>query len=173
MDVITRNELLIQYEPVVRWTIKCNWTLIRALGLDMDDVYQDLCIAAMKAIDAFDPHRSDSLKTHVICKLQYEVKNLKQRYKPHGLTGAQRADVVFCSLDYQPEQYRQLEIPVEAPYGLAELKEALSSLSPDERELIEEKARGIYHRKKEQRALLEATIHKLAGYYEGGVAVCY
>jgi len=173
LDVITRNELLIQYEPVVKWTIKRNWPLIRALNLDADDVYQDLCIAAMKAIDCFDPRKSDSLKTHLVSRLQYEVKNLKKRYNLHGLTGVKGIDVIFISMDYQPEECRQVEIPVESPYGLAEFKEALTLLSPDEREVVEEKVQGVYHRKKEQRALLAAAQEKITNYYERSTAVCY
>ena len=136
MNAITRNELFVQYEPVVKWTIKRNWSLIRALNLDADDVYQDLCIAAMKAIDCFDPRKSDSLKTHLVSRLQYEVKNLKKRYNLHGLTGTKGIDVIFMSLDYQTEECRKMEIPEEAPYGLAEFKEALTLLSPDEREVV-------------------------------------
>lgn len=173
MDVITRNELLIQYEPVVKWTIKHNRSLIQALRLDADDVYQDLCIAAMKAIDCFDPRKSDSLKTHLVSRLQYEVKNLKKRCNPHGLTGARGVDVIFISLDYQPKECRQMEIPVEAPYSLAEFKEALTLLSPAEKEVVVEKVQGVYHRKKEQRALLAAAQQKITDYYERSVVVCY
>jgi len=173
LDIITRNELLIQYEPVVKWAIKHNWTLIQALRLDTNDVYQDLCIAAMKAIDCFDSQKSASLKTHLESRLQYEVKNLKKRYSPHGMTGVRDTDVIFISLDYQPEECRQVEIPVEAPYGLAEFKEALTLLSPDEREVVEEKVQGVYHRKKEQRALLAAAQEKITNYYERSAAVCY
>jgi len=173
LDVITRNELLIQYEPVVKWTIKHNWPLIQALHLNADDVYQDLCIAAMKAIDCFDSQKSNSLKTHLESRLQYEVKNLKKRYRPHGLTGAHDADVIFISLDYQPKECRQVEIPVEAPYSMVEFKEALTILSPDEREVVEEKVQGVYHRKKEQRALLAAAQQKITNYYERSAVVCY
>lgn len=173
MDVITRNELFIQYEPVVKWAIKRNRPLIQALCLDADDVYQDLCIAAMRAIDCYDPQKSVSLKTHLASRLQYEVKNLKKRYGFHGLTGAQSTDVIFISLDYQPRDCRQMEIPVEAPYSLVEFKEALALLSPAEREVVEEKTQGVYHRKKEQRTLLAAAQQKITNYYERSVAVCY
>lgn len=173
MDVITRNELLIQYEPMVKWAIKFNWPLIQALHLDVDDVYQDLCIAAMKAIDCFDPQKSASLKTHLASRLQYEVRNLKRYYKSYGMTGKQVTDVIFVSLDYQSEEYQQVEIPVEAPYSLAEFKEALTLLSPDEREVVEEKVHGVYHQKKEQRAILAAAQQKITNYYERSVALCY
>lgn len=173
LDVMTRNELLLQYEPVVRWTIKHNWTLICALHLDADDVYQDLCITMMKAIDGFDPQRSDSLKTHIISRLQYEVKNFKRRYKPHGMTGARRADVVFCSLDYKPENYRHLEIPVEASYDLVEFAEAMALLSREEKTVVEERIEGVHHRAKAQQSILAAAQQKLSQYYERSAIACY
>lgn len=173
MDISIRNDLFLQYEPVIRWTIKRNYALIQALCLDISDVYQDFCIAAMRAIDGFDPRKSDSLKTHLVCRLQYEVKNLKRRYKPYGMTGAQPAGVVFCSIDYQPDTTCRLKIPVEAPYDLVEFHEALDLLTLAERNAVEEKMQGSYQHKKQQRALLTTAAEKLSQYYEKNAALCY
>ena len=173
MEVTIRNELFIQYEPVVKWAIRHNRQLIRALRLDTDDVYQDFCIAAMKAIEGFDSQKSDSLKTHLVSRLQYEARNLKRRYIPHGVTSAKDVEIIFCSVDYHPEGSRQIEIPIDAEYALVEYYEALSLLSPDEREVVEERADGFSDRRNEQLDLVAAAKLKLSQYYERSSVACY
>lgn len=173
MEVTMRNELIMKNESVIYAVIRRNWVLIRALHLDVEDVYQDLYIAAMRAVEGFDSKKSDSLQTHLASRLQYEIRNLKRRYKPYGMTGAYAADIQFCSLDDRPEGRRPLEIPSEAPFSLVEFKEALEALSPEELSVVDEKIRGVQLRTKKQRTLVCAAQEKLQKYYERGAAVCY
>ena len=165
-----RNELLVEYEPIIKWVIRNNQTLIRALALDYDDVYQDLCIAAIKAIDGFDPERSSSLKTHLVCKLQYEIKNLKVRYKPYGMTGTKKACPTFHSLDDQWKNH-QIDIPVDSPFDFIEFKEALTMLSFEERKAVTEKICGKQRRTQKYNELLETAMKKLAAYYGKAASV--
>lgn len=141
-------------------------SLIQAMRLDVDDVYQDFCVAAMNAIDTFDEKRSDSLKTHVATKLMYEAKNLKRKYRPYGFTGTIDGSAIYCSLDNARDGYGQLEVPVEAPYVNVEMRELLAMLSLDELRVLQEALDGVYHRKKEQKELITGIKEKAKWYMD-------
>ena len=55
MDFTSRNEIFLENEGMIRRVMRRNWPLICAMRLDRDDVYQELAIAALNAIDTFDP----------------------------------------------------------------------------------------------------------------------
>ena len=59
--------------------------MLYALHLELDDVYQELAIAALQAIDTYDDRRCDSITVHIWAKLQYAVLTIKRRNKPHGI----------------------------------------------------------------------------------------
>lgn len=171
MDTLTRNELFMQYEPMVKWAIRKNWPLIQALRVEREDVYQDLSIAAINAIDGFDSNKSTSLKTHVASRLQYEVLNLKRRYKACGLTGAIDDNISIRSLDYVDDDGFRLEVPYEAPYWAVEVKQIFAMLSPCELKSIGEAAKDNSSDMIIHQELLDAARSKLAGYLDlSGVA---
>ena len=173
MDVNTRNELLIENLWWVRTIISRNNLLIQSLRLDYDDVFQDLCMVALKAIDNFDSRKSDSMSTHVMSRMQYEIKNLKRRYIPHGMTAARNSNISFRSLDYQFNNGLHMEIPCEDSYSNLDMEDILSLLSPTERGVVLEKMEGVYHRKKEQRAILATASQKIMNVYnKGGAVAC-
>jgi len=170
MNIHTRNELLTENLNWVQRVINRNKLLIHALHLDYDDVYQDLCIAALHAIEHFDPEKSSSLQTHVMSRMQYEIKNLKRRYKPHGMTALNSADVVVLSLDYTGLDGFTIEIPCEDPCDWIDTTDILSPLSSAEREVVIEKVDGVYHRKKEQQNLLSSAAAKIMHFNDGLIA---
>jgi len=98
MDTNTRNELALSFENLAWWTIHRNENLLHALGLEYDDVFQDLMIAALAAVEGFDPERSESLFTHVRCKMQYAILDMRRAYKPGGMTGISSMEVTFTPL---------------------------------------------------------------------------
>lgn len=165
LDATTRNELFLEYENLVRWAMKKNMPLILALGLDLDDVYQDFSIAALNAIDGYDKEKSSSLATHICSRLMYEARQLKRRARPHGITGSLEKVVSFRSLDFNQNGHAVLEVPVEAPYIDIELQEMLDMLSLDELRIVQDVLDGVYHRKKEQRDLLMGIRMKVQRYY--------
>lgn len=77
--------------------------LLFALHLDRDDVYQELAIAALRAIESFDPSRSNSIKVHIWAKLQYAILDIKERHKPHGLAAFDRFGTSVWSLELAEE----------------------------------------------------------------------
>ena len=70
MDSISRNEIFLENEGMIWRVMRHNWPLICALRLDRDDVYQELAMAALSAIDNFDPARSECIQAHIWMKLQ-------------------------------------------------------------------------------------------------------
>lgn len=65
MDAITRNNIFIENMELINRTMHRHRLLLFALHLDRDDVYQELAIAALRAIESFDPSRSNSIKVHI------------------------------------------------------------------------------------------------------------
>lgn len=55
MDAITRNNIFIENMELINRTMHRHRLLLFALHLDRDDVYQELAIAALRAIESFDP----------------------------------------------------------------------------------------------------------------------
>ena len=70
MDFIERNEIFMDNEGMIRRVMRRNWALICAMRLDWDDVYQELAMAALNAIETFDPARSECIQAHIWMKLQ-------------------------------------------------------------------------------------------------------
>ena len=64
-------------------------SLIKAAHLDRDDVYQQLAIRLIRAVESFDPDKSE-LAQHINAQLQYELLNCTDSRTRYGLTGAPR-----------------------------------------------------------------------------------
>ena len=168
MDRYRRNELLLEYENVIHWVMKINSPLIAALRLEYDDVFQDLSIAAIRAIDRYDPLKSESLLTHLISRLQYEILNIRIRHKCHGMTGAEprRMEIRFLEIN------DSCTGSVSDEFALVELREILSMLSADQRRVVSEKIAGRHHRKECEQILLEAAQQLIRNCYLSGNGLC-
>ena len=55
MNSIERNDIFMDNVGMIRRVMRRNWALICAMHLDWDDVYQELAMAALNAIETFDP----------------------------------------------------------------------------------------------------------------------
>ena len=86
MDFTTRNDTFLENENMIRRVMRRNLPLIHALRLEWDDVYQELAIAALHAIDSFDPKRSECIRAHIWMQLQYAILTIKRRNRPCGIT---------------------------------------------------------------------------------------
>ena len=167
MTTEKRNDIFTQYQNVIWWVINKNRRLFSALHMEDDDVFQDLSIAALKAIDGYDSTKSASMFTHVVCKLQYEVPNIRERQKPLGMTGAKSTrHISIVYLDRDPVDGYPAEIPIEAPFDIVEITEdVISKLSVCERDAVKAKMAGYSLRKKEQLTALSSAQDKFADYY--------
>ena len=164
MEYFARNKLFSEYINVLHWTIHKNRRLLRALHLENNDVFQELAIVMLKAIDGFDNTRSTSLFTHIICKLQYAVLNLRDHYKPHGITGIKRGqNVVFAYTDNDDFTLCSDWVDLAADCVIA--TDLLRSLSNEEREAVRIRLEGRRLRRKVQKAALLTAQEKIMSYY--------
>lgn len=85
-SIATRNAIVEANLHCIDEVIRRNRALIRAARMDRDDVYQQLAIRLIKAVDSFDPEKG-TLEQHIYAQLQYEMLNCKRPYRLHGVTG--------------------------------------------------------------------------------------
>lgn len=83
-----RNALVETHLGCVWWTINKNRRLISAAGLDDEDVFQQLAIRMIRAVENYDPDKGKDLEQHIFAQLQYEVLNCKDGAKLYGIKGA-------------------------------------------------------------------------------------
>ena len=166
MDTITRNDLFFDYTDMIRRIMRRNRLLLYALRLEQEDVYQELAMAALMAIDAFDPSRSSSMEAHVWMKLQYAVLTIKQQHKPGGLTGLRGIRPCLCSVEFEEELGHPLAAPTVADVLEADqLRQALARLAPEEREVVIHYLEGIRPRRAKEQLDFATALDKLKVYY--------
>ena len=85
--IAQRNALVEKYLWCIDTVIRKNRPLMRAAGLEHDDVYQQLALRLIKAVAGFDPQKG-TLQQHIFAQLKYELFNCKSAYRICGLTGA-------------------------------------------------------------------------------------
>lgn len=83
-----RNALVETHLGCIWWTINKNRRLISAVGLDDEDVFQQLAIRMIRAVENYDPDKGKDLEQHIFAQLQYEVLNCKDAAKVYGIKGA-------------------------------------------------------------------------------------
>ncbi len=88
-SVAERNRIVEENLHRINKTIRRNWALIKAAHLDRDDVYQQLAIRLIRAVETFDPAKGE-LAQHINAQLQYELLNCKDSKTRYGFTGAPR-----------------------------------------------------------------------------------
>lgn len=167
-----RNEMLTGYENVIHWVMKRNLPLIQALRLEREDVFQDLCVEAIIALDRYDPNRGASCLTYLVDQLQYAVLNMKRKHKVHGMTGYDyREPVTFVPLNVDFDG-RPLDAPSEEAYELVELQMFLSSIPEQQQTLITERVCGKCHRRKAENAAIRQALDTILNEYVRGAEVC-
>ena len=110
-SVAERNRIVEENLHRINKTIRRNWALIKAAHLDRDDVYQQLAIRLIRAVESFDPDKGE-LAQHINAQLQYELLNCKDSKKRYGFTGAPRdlRGAVISLEDYSDMQYGGLMV---------------------------------------------------------------
>ena len=89
MDTDLRNVIVEEHLDLIDKVMRRNTALIYAAHLDWDDVYQQLALRLIRAVETFDPEKGE-LKAHLYSQLRYELLNCKNSYRMYGLTGAPR-----------------------------------------------------------------------------------
>lgn len=170
MDTMTRNQIFMENEEIITRVMRRNAPLLRALRLEWDDIYQELAVAMLNAINTFDPARSESLRAHIWMKLQYAVLDIKRRHSPHGMTAMGNSlSPQFYSVELAEEQgYPLPNRAYHAEDAIREqrLNQAMSRLEPQERHVVILYLNGESLRKKAQRAEFASAVEKLRRFYE-------
>lgn len=82
-----RNKIVEDHLWCIDAVMRKNAPLIRAARLDRDDVYQQLTIRLIRAVEGFDPEKG-GLRQHIFAQLKFELLNCKNPYRTTGITGA-------------------------------------------------------------------------------------
>lgn len=86
-SVAERNRIVEQHLWCIDSVIRRNTPLMIAAHLDRDDVYQQLAIRLIRAVEGFDPQKG-VLRQHIFAQLHYELLSCKSPYRTTGITGA-------------------------------------------------------------------------------------
>lgn len=87
MTTQERNRIVEAHIGAIWWTIGRNRALIRAAGLDTEDVFQTLAVRLIRAVDGYDPEKGQ-LENHIFSQLQYEILNCKDGARVSGIKNA-------------------------------------------------------------------------------------
>lgn len=88
-----KSDTIVERNAVVEANLTCidkvmrrNHGLIESAHLDKEDVYQQLALRLIRAVDTFDAQKG-KLKSHIYAQLKYELLNCKRPYRMCGMTG--------------------------------------------------------------------------------------
>ena len=160
------NSLYEEHKNLITGVIRKNRPLLSALRLEFDDVSQHLSITLLSAIRKFDPDRSTSLAAHIRCSLQYEILNIKRRFRPHGITGVPkgyRPD--FLYLDGVLTDGGVHDLPSDDDMTAIEFSELFDSLSEREDEALDMRLQGFPVRRKVHTEALDTVRHRYSVLY--------
>ena len=97
INIQKRNRIVENHLWCIDAVMKENAALIKAAHLDRDDVYQQLSLRLIRAVEGFDPQKG-ILAQHIFAQLKYELLNCKSAYRTTGITGApahyRKSDVI-------------------------------------------------------------------------------
>ena len=95
-SIETRNALVEAHLHCIDEVMRRNRALIRAAHMDRGDVYQQLAIRLIRAVENYDPDKGN-LEQHIYAQLQYEMLNCKRPVRLHGITGLP-TDFLGCKI---------------------------------------------------------------------------
>jgi hypothetical protein len=160
MDIDIRNEIMVKNQYLIKAALRRNNVLLKALRIENDDAFQELTIAMLKAIDCYNPIRSNSITSHISAKLQFAILDLKRKHKPYGITGTRGERVSAVSVECRYEN-DVIEIPYEDDRTLVEVSDIFAALAPPERNALNMRMDGHYLRRKKHRDSFTSACEKV------------
>lgn len=109
LTIAERNRIVEDHLHYIDRVIRKNSRLMKAAHLDHDDVYQQLALRLIQAVEGYDPDKSE-LGAHIWAQLQYEMLNCKDAAKRYGIKDA-------------PYNARGLVVSFDAFFGDSRLEE--------------------------------------------------
>lgn len=114
ITVQQRNEIFTELQRPIWCVINQNRRILTALHADLDDVYQDLALCAIRAIDRYDPKKSTaSVKTFAMKNVEAHIKKSFEYFRCRGLGGVAARNLesgVVVSLDFMLEAGLQFAV---------------------------------------------------------------
>lgn len=86
-SILERNRIVEEHLWCIDSVMRKNHALIRAAHLDYEDVYQQLTLRLIRAVETFDPDKG-VLRVHIFAQLRYELLDCKTPCRRYGITGA-------------------------------------------------------------------------------------
>ena len=77
MDVIIRNDLFTSYTGLIERVMRTNHRMLCTLSMEMEDIYQELSLAVLRALDSYEEQRATTMDAHVWMTLQCALADLK------------------------------------------------------------------------------------------------
>ena len=109
-----RNEIFMELERPIWCVINQNRRILDPLHADVDDVFQDLALCAIRAIDRYDPSKSmASVKTFAMRNVEEQIKKTCAYFRCRGLGGTTARNLesgVVVSLDFMLEAGLQFAV---------------------------------------------------------------
>lgn len=112
MTVEDRNYLFEEKEYLVNVTVNKHRRLIRACRMEEDDVYQELSLRLLQALDKYDAGKCPNLDAYLMLQLRYQLWNMSACSKRTGVPGAPKKGFSLLSLDAPNENGLAIQVPV-------------------------------------------------------------
>jgi len=107
-----RNYLFEEKEYLINVTMNKHRRLIRACRMEDDDVYQELSIRLLEAMDEYDPAICPNMDAYLMLRLRYRLLNMKACSKLTGIPGAPKKGFSLLSLDAKNAAGLAMQVPV-------------------------------------------------------------
>lgn len=130
MDVIIRNNLFTSYTGLIERVMRANHRMLCTLSMEMEDIYQELSLAVLRALDSYEEQCATTMDAHVWMTLQCALADLKRenaRHSAHSNVG---------------HRLRANSSDLMEVLSNDRLWQALSRLDPSERESVLEYLEG-------------------------------
>lgn len=128
MDVIIRNDLFASYAGLIDRVMRANHRMLCSLSMEAEDIYQELSLAVLHALDSYEEQRATTMDAHVWMTLQCALADLKQ--------GHDRTDKLSGSTCVQRRGQPSPTSSLTEVLSNDRLWQALSRLDPREREHV-------------------------------------
>lgn len=86
-SVLERNRIVEEHLWCIDSVMRKNHALIRTAHLDYEEVYQQLALRLIRAVETFDPDKG-VLRIHILAQLKYELLSCKTPRRLYGITHA-------------------------------------------------------------------------------------
>ena len=86
-SILERNRIVEEHLWCIDSVMRKNHALIRTAHLDYEEVYQQLALRLIRAVETFDPDKG-VLHIHILAQLKYELLSCKTPRRLYGITHA-------------------------------------------------------------------------------------